>query len=257
MSLHAKNQQIIPLTFCCLNLVLLVTLLIIATTKSAQAERDTCDSLKVGGSNEWVPIAHINKRTQQPEGIAYQIAILLGEHMGIPVAIEANYPWARMMDMARNGELDLLAGLVSNPERAKFLHFTVPFYRNSMYVFVHKNAVMQPTSVEDLLSYKRVEARGRSIGEELDTLLKATTIIVNEDSQLTSLVASGRADYFVASLTGFSTLHSKSAQSSSIKRLQLPINTLDVSIAVSKASPCVKHLDVFNRVITKFYPLDR
>jgi ABC-type amino acid transport substrate-binding protein len=80
-----------------------------------------------------------------------------------------------MMNMVREGELDIVLPVVRTPVREKFLHFTIPFYHTTLYAFVHRNSGMQITDVKELLMYKRVEIRNSSVGTKMDALLKDTT----------------------------------------------------------------------------------
>jgi polar amino acid transport system substrate-binding protein len=234
-------------------IVLLPIFVFAEVTQSISNNHNACDTLKVGGSDGWIPIAYVNSTTKQPDGLGYQLTRKLGKHLGVPVSIEPNFPWARIMVMASSGELDIIAGLVINLKRQKFLYFTAPFYRDTLYAFAHENTNIHLVRVEDLLSHQRVEVRGHSIGESLDILLREKTILVNNDAQLISLILSGRADYFIASQTDFSTLKRGSAVWHDFKQLSLPLNTLEVVLGVSKASPCAKYLNEFNRYISKHY----
>jgi polar amino acid transport system substrate-binding protein len=238
------------------HLSLLATLLIIVMVQSSEAAQETCDKLNVGGDNSWAPVAYVNRETNQPEGSGYDLVRKLGEHMDIPVSIKPNIPWARMMNMAAEGELDIIAGLVSTAARAKFLDFTKPFFRDTLYVFFHRNTNIDLNRIDDLLSYRRVEVRGHTAEEELDNLLKTATIIVNNYDQQISLVIAGRADYFIASQAEYYYYKKKYPRLKHLKKLLQPIKTMDVMLAVSKASPCTKHLEEFNRIISKYSPLD-
>jgi ABC-type amino acid transport substrate-binding protein len=200
------------------------------------------------------PIAYANPITHELEGLAYQIAFRLGEHLGIPVNLVPDFPWARMMEMTREGKLDIIAGVVSTSERTKFLDFTVPFYHERVYAFALNNANIELTRLEDLLKFRRVEARGASMGEHLDTLLKKTTIVVNNQHQRIALIVAERADYFLASESEFITMQSNYPKAKKFKKLPFPIKTLEIRFGVSKFSPCIKYLAEFNQLIGEHYP---
>jgi ABC-type amino acid transport substrate-binding protein len=140
--------------------LLLATLFISVMIQSSEAAYDTCDKLNIGGDLSWGPVAYINPVTHQPEGLGYQLTRRLGEHLDIPVDIKVDIPWARVMNMAAEGELDIVAGLVFTEARAKSLYFTLPFYSDSLYAYFHRDNHISLTRVEDLLNYQRVEIRG-------------------------------------------------------------------------------------------------
>jgi polar amino acid transport system substrate-binding protein len=226
-------------------------------SQQTPVDQGPCNELKVGGAATMFPITYVDPHSKKPEGKGYQLARQLGEHLGIPVKLKSNYPWPRMMAMAREGELDIIAGLAFTPEREEFLYFTKPFYQTMLYVFAHRNTEIDIDRPEDLLSYKRVEVRGHSEGEgELDKLLMPTTMFVNERNQVIELILSGRADYYLATQKIESPqTKKKHSEMSEIKQLPLPIKSLKAMIGVSKASPCVVHLEKINQFINKNYPL--
>jgi polar amino acid transport system substrate-binding protein len=249
-----RNQAPIGRAFCSL---FLAACLINATSQPTQAEQDTCDTLNVGGGSNMYPISYITATTKQPAGIGYQLALQLGKAMGIPVKFNFNFPWSRTISMAQSGEIDIVAGMIFTSEREKYLHFTIPFYRENLYAYAHRNTKLRLTRVEDLVNYKRVAVRGNSQGKELENLLMPTTMLVNERSQLIALILSGRADYFFITPSEFSKLKQKYAGVENIKKLPLPISKLEAMLAVSKNSPCAKYLSQFNRIIAELDPLGK
>jgi ABC-type amino acid transport substrate-binding protein len=238
----------------CVYMLLSASVGIFQQNQYAHATQASCDVLRVGGSDNMYPIAYIDKITNHPEGLGYELVNQLGEHIGIPVTIEANYPWPRMMNLARQGELDVVAGLLSTPEREKFMYFTEPFYTTTLYAFVHRKSRINLTSIDDLTEYTRVNIRGNSVGKKLDAILKPTTVDVNNERQQISMVVSGRADYFLDTRLEFTNYQRNYLGWEKIKRLPLPIETMDAKLGISKASPCVKYLEQFNRIISKQHP---
>jgi hypothetical protein len=80
---------------------------------------------------------------------------------------------------------------------------------------------------------------------------------VNNEHQKIALLIAKRADYFIASSSEFSAFQRHYSGLEDIKKNSLVLSKLKVSLAVSKASPCAKYLEEFNRFITKFYPLEQ
>jgi ABC-type amino acid transport substrate-binding protein len=236
-------------------IVMLVVMLVVmlAVMVSAYSE-GACEKLRVAGSSDWVPIAYLHRESRQPIGKAYHLVRRLGEDIGLPVVIESSYPWARMMDLMRKGEIDIIAGLVSTPRRAEHLVFTRPFYRSTIHAFVHPDNKIKIANAADLSQFLRATIRGSSIGKKLDALLSTNVIFVNNESQQIDLVAARRADYFVTSAAYFNRLQNRYPNTGKLKRLPTPIDTLDVLIGISKASPCVHYLTQANQLIEKLYP---
>jgi hypothetical protein len=87
-----------------------ITVLLIAT-HGAYASRMDCDYLQVAGGRDWFPITYFDPITKQPLGQGYQLVQQLGKQLGIPIRFKPNIPWPRVLAMARNGSLDIIAGL--------------------------------------------------------------------------------------------------------------------------------------------------
>jgi ABC-type amino acid transport substrate-binding protein len=161
-----------------------------------------------------------------------------------------------MINMARDGTLDILVGLVPNRERSEFMEFSKPFFRDYVYAFVHRNANIDITRAEELTAYKRVEIRGHSLGSDLDKLLGVSTDIVNNENQLISIILAERADYFIDTQSEFDQFLQEHPGADNIKQLPVPVAILEGAFGISKASPCGKYLGELNRIITQSYPLD-
>jgi ABC-type amino acid transport substrate-binding protein len=230
---------------------LIILIFITAFIQSAQAERGSCDRLIVGGTNNTYPNTYIDPTISQPQEMGYKLARQLGDHIGIPVNIKSDFPWARMMNMAREGAVDIVASLIMTPERAKFLIFTAPYKWINLYVFVHRDSKIHFTRMEDLLKYRRVEIRNSSMGVRIDRLLQPVTIEVSNQQEQIALVLEGRADYFINSKTSLSQDRYKYLNYANIKQLPLPVDRIEMRLAISKASPCAKYIVELNRIINQ------
>jgi ABC-type amino acid transport substrate-binding protein len=235
-------------------LLMISQCLLTVTMALAQPDNDTCKKLTVGGSMGMFPVAFEHAITKEPQGLGYELAHHLGQKMNITVIIHPNVPQARMMNMVREGELDIVAGLAYNPERAKYLLFTRPFYRATLYAFAHKDKPVHLTRKEDLLKYTRAEIRGSSMGATLDKLLRKNTISVNDEAERMALLLANRADYILATPLEFSVLKKHNPSAKNLQRHPLPIVELEARLAISKASPCTKYLQQFNQIIAELYP---
>jgi ABC-type amino acid transport substrate-binding protein len=251
---EAIHHQIKPLRFDTAYQITALAVLITWTSSHCQANQKECSQIRVSGFPNWVPVAYINPETNKPEGLGYELTKQLGKKFDIPIRFNPQYPWPRVMEMTRSGELDLIAGAVPNPERNKFLYFTAPFFQGSQYAYTLKNHNMRLTKLEDLFNYQRSALRHSTLGTELDTRLLPTTTWVNNEQQMLSLVLSKRADYFLASTNEIVLMKTKYADLRQIRQLPLPIKTQRVMLAVSKKSPCVKYLKEFNRFIVEKFP---
>ncbi len=76
-----------------------------------------CQALRVAGANNWLPVAYINKKTGEPEGIAYDFAKIVGKELNIPVELDATLPWKRVLYYLEQGKIDMVASLYWTKER--------------------------------------------------------------------------------------------------------------------------------------------
>jgi ABC-type amino acid transport substrate-binding protein len=230
--------------------LLVFTILISAFANTAMStDQLNCEQLVVGGFADLSPISYINPKTNQPEGTGYELMRLIAAHLNTPITIKANLPAARIINMAQAGELDVIAGLTANTFRLTFLIFSKPIYHDDLYIYTHVDNTMNPTELDHLANYTRVDVRGASAGEKIDKRLVDSTVIVNNEREMMALISSRRADYFLASEQQFSHLREKFDTVKKIRRGKQPIATLEVGLAIAKKSPCVKHLTEFNQVI--------
>jgi polar amino acid transport system substrate-binding protein len=232
-------------------LVVAVCLIFVHMSGDLRAAAQSCDLLRVGGSKNWQPVAYINPANNQPAGIGYELVDSLGRLLKVPVVVTVKFPWARMMVMTREGELDVIAGIAPNQERAEYLLFSHPIHRTKLYAFVHRDSAIAISQVSDLRGFRRVIVRGSSTGEKLDELLKHNTMSVNNGHQLAQMIAARRADYFISTVVNIDHWQTLYPGLSVLVPLPLVIDTLDVVIAISKSSPCAKHLEQVNRIISR------
>jgi ABC-type amino acid transport substrate-binding protein len=231
--------------------LLTAILLITRPTQPAYADQERCNKLIVSGVDEQSYKTEIDPSTQKPKILGQKLVNEIAKQLGIPAEVKPDFPWARMMNMTRDGYLDMVVGVVHTSERTRYLYFTDPFYHLDVYVYVHKNSNLNVTSAQDLTNFRRVDVRDSSMGEKLDKLLNDTTTIVNNRHQQIALLIAGRADYFLASLPGFSILQKKYPEIAQIKQLPTPIAKVELMLGISKTSPCAKHMDVINNIISQ------
>jgi polar amino acid transport system substrate-binding protein len=223
------------------------------TEQKVNAEEKVCSKLRVAGFKSMYPVTYFNLDTRKGDGIGYELAQQLGAQLGIPVEIRADLPPARMIDMASKGELDMIAGMVETPIRDRFIAFSKPFFRDTLFAYTHKETKMQINTVEDLLNYTRVEVRGDSIGPDLDALFSPKTVWVNNEAQLVSLVMLQRADYFLTTQFDVKLMRINYPKMQDIRKIAVPVKILFAMLGISKISPCVKHLPFFDQYITKHF----
>ena len=212
-----------------------------------------CQVLRVGGENEWLPIAYINKETGEPEGIAYDFAKIIGEKLNIPVELNATLPWKRMLLYLEKGELDMTVALYWTKEREVLYQYTIPYFENEARVFVLKGNEFTFEKLEDLIDRRGALSLG-TLGEEFETFAKQHKLRlqrVKTTTLITRKLLAGRYDYFSLDyLNGMLYLKDEGLQGQ-IVPLPHPVSTAAVHFALSRQSPCLALLPQINAVIEK------
>ncbi len=221
---------------------------------SAHAFGQQCDVLKVGSTQDWHPVTYIDSQSGAVRGIANDLARLLGQELGIPVEIDIETPWSRMLHNVQSGELDMVSALYWTSERDRRYLYTQPYFVNQARVFVPKGKEFPFSQLADLKGRTGVVPLGGSFGEEFDTFRvehKLKLIAVERKERKGKMILAGRADYFIHDyLDGISYLKRYDLMEE-IVALPHPISTTEVYFAFLRQSPCVELLPRINRIIDK------
>ncbi len=210
-----------------------------------------CQVLRVGGTDDWLPVAYINKESGDPEGIAHDFAKIVGERLNSPVELNATLPWKRMLHYLEYGEIDMAAALYWTKERDAKYQYTKSYHKNEARVFVVKGKEFSFEKLEDLIGRRGALSLG-SYGEEFETFAKQHKLRLGRDKSailLTRKLLAGRYDYFILDyLNGMLYLKDEGLQEQ-IVSIPHPVSTSAVHLALSRQSPCLALLPQINAII--------
>ena len=221
-------------------------------TKSVNAQE--CQVLRVGGNIDWLPVTYINQETQELEGIALDLVLFIGEKLGVPVNIDAELPWKRMLFYLARGNLDLGAAIYRTKEREELYQYTASYFMNEARVFVLKGKEFPFEQFEDLIGRTGAIPSGGSFGDKFDTFAKehALKVIgVATKKQRVGMLLRGRTDYFIQDyLDGMMYLKLNGLQDK-VVALPYPVSTTNIYFAMSRQSPCMQLVPQINEIINK------
>ncbi len=123
---------------------------------------------------------------------------MLEHRLGIKFNIAKDIPWKQTLELAREGKLDLIAGLVNTKQRQRFLDFTAPYVINPTIIIsnVMKNDFVG--SIANLAGKKVAVESGSFVETELIRHYPEVGIIpVKNTSMALGLVSSGTADAYI------------------------------------------------------------
>ena len=96
---------------------------------------DTHPIIKVGIDKDYAPYEWLENG--EYKGVAVDYMRKIEKIVGIEFQIVKNKSWSEIINMAKNGELDMITSIVQTPERSKYLNFT-QIYRKSPIIIIDR-----------------------------------------------------------------------------------------------------------------------
>jgi len=211
-----------------------------------------CQTLRVGGTTGWFPITYKNQETQKAEGIANDLIVIIGERLGLPVDIDMNLPWKRILSNLTTGRLDLISAIYWTNEREKLYLYTIDYYTNEARVFVPKGKEFSFNRLEDLIGLTGGIPHGGSFGEHFDTFAKEHSLKFERSQakqQLVKQLLMERTDYFIQDYVDATMYLKQNDLDDKVVALPHPVSTTTVHFAVSRQSPCLQLVPQINAII--------
>jgi hypothetical protein len=77
------------------------------SVQSVYANQDECKQLNVSGIDEKKHNVSLTSPTNKPKIFGQQLVTKIARHLGIPAKVIPNLPWARAIQMTKDGYLDM------------------------------------------------------------------------------------------------------------------------------------------------------
>ncbi|MCB2256424.1 EAL domain-containing protein [Pseudomonas chlororaphis] len=142
-----------------LSAVLVLSLLAWAATVDALTLSDeehawlsTHQQLRLGVDASWPPFEYRDEEGRY-QGLAADYIHLIQDRLAITLKPIEPASWSEVLDTAKKGNLDLLPGIMSTPERQNYLAFTRPYLDFPIVILAHKGGA-QPRKIQDLYGLK-------------------------------------------------------------------------------------------------------
>jgi ABC-type amino acid transport substrate-binding protein len=214
---------------------------------SACASADTgCGHIKVGGSL-WDETASAAVE-DSVIGAGHKLLQRIAQLLPVTVEVLPPVPFSRQLSQLTDGELDAALWIYPVEKRRRAYHLTAPYFREPLFLYSRKPQVVRATEIDELSDYIGVVLRHNSYGIELDAFFETQgekVYMVERQAQAVAMVASGRADYFVASPMTSGVHDAKSP----ILRGDQPFMYQAVVMAFSKKSACRQWVAAINDII--------
>ncbi len=148
-------------------------------------------------------------------------------------------PWSRGLEMLKNGDMDMLTGVLRCPDREEYLHFVDPPYktRSSKALYVRKGS-LDIRRYNDLKRTRIGVQRGATYFKEFDTDSTLNKQVVTEDIFNFRKLAQGRIDVVIATESQGDYLISSLGLNSVLKKCSYRHDkVMPVHFVISKQSP--------------------
>lgn len=224
--------------------VVLVLALAIAGCGGEETKKDTAKAVEQKSGSNKVQIGILSnyapfsfQENGQFKGINYEMAKEAFKRMGVEVEFKV-FPWQRMLEMAKNGELDGVMDASYNAERAEFLNYPQePTSVDFIYFYALPDSSISYGGSMDAIKGKKIAAmRGYSFGDAFTKARKDNLFTVEEGDNFEGnylKLMEKRVDLMVEYKTLFEYEMKKAGKSvSAVKQLTPPVVSDDKQFLV-------------------------
>lgn len=188
---------------------------------------------------------------KEVEGISVNIVRTAAERLGIDLDVRV-YPWARALNLVKNGKVDMLFTAYWTAERQQFLDYSsVPLIVQKVSLFTHKNSGLK--TIDNVLARGSVPTATRrkvSYGSHVDNFLDQgilkTSFVGNDDAQILYMLKEERIDIVpMSQFVGYENIHHLGIEED-IREITLPVSTVPSFLTFSKMLKHKEHVDAFS-----------
>lgn len=201
-----------------------------------------CDTLTVGGNPEYPPM--LWQSVKQPDLLTGAVPALLREivePLGVEVVVRDVGPWARVLHMARQGKIDVVAGAFLTDERREYLDYALPpITWQPTNIWVPRGKEFKYRYWTDLRGKLGSTLIGNSFGQDFDEFAAQHLSIegIRTIEQSFRMARLGRVDYVLYERPQGRIKLQKMGLADEFVDLQPPISSEPLYFALAKESTC-------------------
>lgn len=214
---------------------------------AALAQPKQCSKMIISADSDYAPLHWYDG--QKLTGASIDIATTALSNLGIPFEVRYSGPFQRVLQGARNGEIDMISSLKDTPQRREYLAFAAtPLFSNPIAVFIPKERQFSYSNWHDLIGKKGGITLGNQFGGGFDEFLASNLKIeVAQKSYMNFKKAEmGQLDYVITGYYSGMIYLAQADLANNFVALKPFVSETDNLIAISKLSPCIKHLPRLN-----------
>lgn len=221
-------------------LAALFAALLLGGTCQGETEQPDTRVIVVGGDHNYPPHEFLNNNGE-PDGYNVDMTKAIAQVMGLEVKIALG-PWDELRDKLKNGEIDIIQGILRSPERETYLDFSAPYAIVSQSIFARKGG-RRNIGVADLRG-REVIVQRNGFMEEYLRRISPDTVFIQVDTHVDALrlLAAGKHDFAVVAVP-LGIYLQKKYQLTNIEPVSAPLTNAQYCYAVQKGNTEI--LDLF------------
>lgn len=202
--------------------------------------------IKLGIDRAFPPFGFISEKGDY-EGFAAEYMQLIEKKLGIQFQVFKDASWGETIQLAKSGEIDMIAGLVNTEERQEYLHFTPAYIKTPTVIFNDGLTNGYIGSLEKLKHKTVAIEAGSFASEKLSANFPDIKLIPVKNTALAlSMVSSGQAEAYVGNAAAASHLIKKMGFHSLFYAGSTPYSS-NHSIGIVKDNPVL--LSIMNKAL--------
>jgi ABC-type amino acid transport substrate-binding protein len=161
--------------------------------------------VRVGLEADYPPFSFLDP-AGKPAGVSVDYLRQVEQALGVRFEVAARASLPTLLEMARRGEVDLLASLTRTPDREAYLHFTRPYFSSPLVLLV-RNERSGPERLEEMPGARIAVWHDSAAEEHLRrSFPRVERVPAANDDAAVLLVLSGAVDGAVADLASISAI---------------------------------------------------
>lgn len=250
--MHFQRVFMYAIQFGIMPMLVLMCMVLSASTNHAHAASDTCKQIVVGGAAGWEPISYFDSNGHA-QGISIDILRRYTQENNISLKVHFEIPWNRSIQMLEAGEIDVMAGAYYTAERAMTFIYSLPYAFDDVVVFQHVDRQFSVQNIESLIGHSGARPQGGSYGDFIDryAIDRLDMIYSPTGNRIFDILMNGRVDYVLLGRYDGMANISLDGIEQQVIAIEPPLAVNEVQFMFSRNSPCVPHIARINDLITE------
>jgi len=222
-------------------------LFLVLVPLAALSQEKECRKVVISADSDYAPLQWYDGK--QLTGASIEIATTALSALGVPYEVRYVGPFHRVLKSAQEGEIDMISSLKDTPERREYLAYTnVALFANPIAIFIAKDRRFSYAGWNDLIGKKGGVTLGNQFGNGFDEFLRANLQVEAEQKAYMNFkkLELRRIDYLITGYYSGVAYLNASGQNDKFIAVKPYVSESDNFIAISRSSPCIKHLKALN-----------